>query len=112
MSPTSWMSRRSWISIEEPVKKTLEHDKRKLFTRPLHKTGAAALCLSGKSRTFRREEEANKCWFDISVGCATLWCFIEKGDRSCGNVLKRQEKMDIYLGENVTFLGFSGKKLA
>ena len=38
--------------------------------------------------------------------------FVEKGDQSCGNVLKRQEKMDIYLGENVTFLGFSGKKLA
>ncbi len=33
MSPTSWMSRRSWISIEEPVKKRLEraaeHDKHK-----------------------------------------------------------------------------------
>ena len=27
--------------------------------------------------------------------------FVEKGDRSCGNDLKRQEKMDIYLGENV-----------
>jgi len=38
--------------------------------------------------------------------------FVEKGDRSYGNVLKRQEKMDIYLGENVSFLGFSGKKLA
>ena len=42
MSPTSWMSRRSWISIEEPMKKRLEraaeHAKRKLFTRPLHKT--------------------------------------------------------------------------
>jgi hypothetical protein len=38
--------------------------------------------------------------------------FVEKGDRSCGNVLKRQEKMDRYLGENVSFLAFSGKKLA
>jgi len=38
--------------------------------------------------------------------------FVEKGDRSCGNNLKRQEKMDRYLGENVSFLGFSGKKLA
>ena len=38
--------------------------------------------------------------------------FVEKGDRSCGNDLKKQEKMDIYLGENVSFLGFSGKKLA
>ena len=64
MSPTSWMSRRSWISIEEPVKKRLEraaeHAKRKLFTRPLHKTGAAALCLSGKSRAFRREAGTNE----------------------------------------------------
>ena len=63
-SPTSWMSRRSWISIEEPVKKRLEraaeHAKRKLFTRPLHKTGAAALCLSGKSRAFRREAGTNE----------------------------------------------------
>ena len=64
MSPTSWMSRQSWISIEEPVKKRLEraaeHAKRKLFTRPLHKTGAAALCLSGKSRAFRREAGTNE----------------------------------------------------
>ena len=29
--------------------------------------------------------------------------FVEKSDRSCGNVLKRQEKMDKYLGENVSF---------
>ena len=52
------------ISIEEPVKKRLEraaeHAKRKLFTRPLHKTGAAALCLSGKSRAFRREAGTNE----------------------------------------------------
>ena len=51
-------------SIEEPMKKRLEraaeHAKRKLFTRPLHKTGAAALCLSGKSRTFRREAGTNE----------------------------------------------------
>jgi hypothetical protein len=98
--------------VKKRLERSAEHAKRKLFTRPLHKTGAAALCLSGKSRTFQREEGANKCWLDISVGCATLWCFVEKGDRSCGNVLKRQEKMDIHLGENVTFLGFSGKKLA
>ena len=110
------MSRRSWISIEEPMKKRLEHAaehaKRKLFTRPLHKTGAAALCLSGKSCAFRREAGTNEHRFDISVERAMLRYFVEKGDRSCGNVLKKQEKMDIYLGENVTFLGFSGKKLA
>ena len=35
--------------------------------------------------------------------------FVEKSDQSCGNVLKRQEKMDIYLGENVSFLDFSRK---
>ena len=38
--------------------------------------------------------------------------FVEKGDRSYEKVLKKQEKMDIYLGENVSFLDFSGKKLA
>ena len=32
--------------------------------------------------------------------------FVEKSDRSCGNVLKRQEKMDKYLGENVSFWNF------
>ena len=35
--------------------------------------------------------------------------FVEKSDQSCGNALKRQEKMDKYLGENVSFLDFSRK---
>ena len=38
--------------------------------------------------------------------------FVEKSDQSYEKVLMIQEKMDIYLGENVSFLGFSGKKLA
>ena len=54
MSPTSWMSRRSWISIKTPAVNV------NYEIRPLHKTGAAALCLSGKSRAFRREAGTNE----------------------------------------------------
>ncbi|MEQ2681377.1 hypothetical protein AAAU20_04150 [Faecalibacterium prausnitzii] len=48
--------------------------------------------------------------YQLSAQCSGISS--KKGDRSCGNDLKRQEKMDRYLGENVSFLGFSGKKLA
>ena len=35
--------------------------------------------------------------------------FVEKSDQSYEKVLKIQEKMDKYLGENVSFLDFSRK---
>jgi len=46
--------------VKKRLERAAEHAKRKLFTRPLHKTGAAALCLSGKSRAFRREAGTNE----------------------------------------------------
>ena len=103
MSQTSWTSRRNWISIKTPAVNV------NYEIRPLHKTGAAACCLSGKGGAFRREEKTNKGQFDKSVDRTMLRYFVEKSDQSRKKVLKIQEKMDRYLGENVSFLDFSRK---
>ena len=45
--------------------------------------------------------------YQLSAQCSGISS--KKSDQSYEKALKKQEKMDIYLGENVSFLDFSGK---